>query len=107
MVSRVQFQLPGDLAHYVARKGSICVDGVSLTVNEVAGREFEVNVIPHTWDNTIFKYYRPGSEVHVEVDLVARYLERLMQPHQEGQDEEKITAAFLVDQGFLGPDEDA
>jgi riboflavin synthase len=62
----------------VARKGSICVDGVSLTVNGVDGRRFDVNLVPHTLEMTILGDYRPGTRVNLEVDIIARYLERLV-----------------------------
>jgi len=75
---RVEFEVPAELARYVARKGSICVDGVSLTVNGVAGRRFDVNLVPHTLGVTILGEYRPGSRVNLEVDIIARYLERLV-----------------------------
>ncbi len=68
---------PGELARYIARKGSIAVQGVSLTVNDVNGAEFEVNLIPHTMAVTSFRQLKPGSKVNLEVDLVARYVERL------------------------------
>ena len=75
----VQFtiQAPAELARYIAAKGSICVDGVSLTVNEVAGSVFDVNIVPHTLAGTTINACRPGSQVNLEVDLIARYLERL------------------------------
>jgi riboflavin synthase len=70
-------QAPQDLAKYIARKGSITVNGVSLTVNRVDGREFEINLIPHTIAVTNLKHFKPGSRVNLEVDLIARYIERL------------------------------
>jgi riboflavin synthase len=73
------FRAPDALARYLARKGSICVDGVSLTVNRVAGSEFEVNLIPHTLEVTTLGRLAPGGKVNLEVDLVARYLERLLE----------------------------
>jgi riboflavin synthase len=76
---RVEFEVPAGLARYVARKGSICVDGVSLTVNGVAGRRFDVNLVPHTLDLTILGDHRPGTRVNLEVDIIARYLERLLE----------------------------
>lgn len=76
--TRVTFRLPEGLVRYVARKGSLCVDGVSLTVNEVAGDRAGVNLVPHTLGHTIMSDYRPGTAVNLEVDLVARYLERLL-----------------------------
>ena len=74
---RLQFELPRDLARYVASKGSICIEGVSLTVNEVDGARFDVNVIPHTLDVTTLGALQPGARVNIEVDLIARYLQRL------------------------------
>lgn len=68
---------PQDLAKYIARKGSITVNGVSLTVNRVEGAEFEINLIPHTLTVTNLKNLKPGSRVNLEVDLIARYIERL------------------------------
>ena len=75
----VAIDLPAGLARYVARKGSIAVDGVSLTVNEIAGDRFRVNIVPHTRDATIIGDYRPGTPVNVEVDLLARYVERMLE----------------------------
>jgi riboflavin synthase len=77
---RFEFEVPGPLAKYIARKGSVCLDGVSLTVNEVAGRRFSVCLIPHTMVITTLGQLQPGDEVNLEVDLIARYLERLMDP---------------------------
>lgn len=74
---RLRVRVPRPLARYVAPKGSICVDGVSLTVNEVDGDEFGVNIIPHTLEQTTLGGLAPGSRVNIEVDLLARYLERL------------------------------
>ncbi len=74
----LQVKVPGPLARYVARKGSICIDGVSLTVNRVKGASFEVNLIPHTLKVTTLKRLRRGARVNLEIDLLARYLERLM-----------------------------
>ncbi len=74
----LRFSLPEALQRYVARKGSICIDGVSLTVNEVAGGTALVTLITHTLANTIMQHYRVGTRVNVEVDLVARYVERLL-----------------------------
>jgi len=74
----VEVRVPADLAKYVARKGSISVNGVSLTVNRVEADRFEVNLIPHTLAVTNLKDLRPGAQVNIEVDLLARYLERLL-----------------------------
>lgn len=70
-------ELPEALRRYVARKGSIAVDGVSLTVNAVSGRRFEVNIVPHTREATVISGYAPDTPVNIEVDIVARYVERL------------------------------
>jgi riboflavin synthase len=74
---RVQFEAPKPLARYIARKGSVCIDGVSLTVNEVEQARFSVNLIPHTLEVTTLNEYRSGTSVNLEVDIIARYLERL------------------------------
>ena len=72
------FRVPQELARYVARKGSITIDGVSLTVNRVEGALFEVFLIPHTLEVTTLSRLEPGSRVNLEVDLIARYVERLL-----------------------------
>ncbi len=74
---RVDFAVPPPLARYIARKGSVCIDGVSLTVNDVARTRFGVNLIPHTLEVTTLGACRAGTQVNVEVDIIARYLERL------------------------------
>jgi len=100
--TRVQFRAPDALARYIAAKGSITIDGTSLTVNGVDGATFDVNIIPHTWDMTRFSVYRVGSRVNLEVDLVARYLERLVlgkraaQPGHSGG----LSEDWLAEQGF-------
>ena len=76
---RYTFEVPEDLACFVAPKGSVALDGVSLTVNEVDGRRFGVNIIPHTQAVTTFGTYRPGSVVNMEIDMLARYVARLLQ----------------------------
>jgi riboflavin synthase len=74
----VAFRIPKDLGRYVAAKGSICIDGVSLTVNRVEGELFEVNLIPHTLEVTTLSRLAPGVRVNLEVDLIARYVERML-----------------------------
>lgn len=74
------FKVPQELARYLARKGSVCVDGVSLTVNRVEGNAFEVNLIPHTLQVTTLGRLQPGDKVNFEADLIARYVERLLSP---------------------------
>lgn len=75
---RMEFEVPAELARFVAPKGSICLDGVSLTVNEVRGARFDVNIIPHTFTVTSLGERRVGDAVNVEIDLIARYLDRLI-----------------------------
>ena len=74
---RFLFRAPSGLSRYIARKGSICIDGTSLTVNSIVDSDFEVNIIPKTMECTTFAAYTIGSVVNLEVDLIARYLERL------------------------------
>jgi riboflavin synthase len=75
---RMEFELPADLMRFVAPKGSICVNGVSLTVNQVEGLRFDVNIIPHTLKETTLSELRVEDEVNIEIDVVARYLDRLI-----------------------------
>ncbi len=75
---RLVVRAPAELAKYIARKGSVTVQGVSLTVNTVNGPEFEINLIPHTLQVTTLRHLKPGSRVNLEVDLLARYIERLL-----------------------------
>ena len=74
---RMAFRVPPELARYVARKGSVCIDGVSLTVNGVDGDRFDVNLVPHTLEVTTLGALGPGSPVNLEVDIIARYVERM------------------------------
>jgi riboflavin synthase len=76
---RYTFETPENLARFVAPKGSVALDGVSLTVNEVDGRRFGVNIIPHTQAVTTFGCYKPGDAVNMEIDMLARYVARLLQ----------------------------
>ena len=91
-----EVELPEEYARYVAAKGSVCIDGVSLTVNAVLGSIFTVNVIPHTTDVTIINDYSIGDKVNIEVDLIARYLERLLDKPNDGV----ITKEFLEINGY-------
>ena len=75
---RFRIRVPRELAKYIAHKGSITVDGTSLTINKVEGAEFELNIVPHTMTHTVMGDYKVGTKVNLEVDLVARYLERLL-----------------------------
>ena len=99
----VQFRIraPETLAKYIAEKGSVCVDGVSLTVNAIHGAEFEVNIVPHTLAETTLGTIKEDSEVNLEVDVVARYLERLMLGKLAAQSGSEITREFLAQHGFI------
>ncbi len=99
---RLQIHAPGELARYISRKGSICVDGASLTVNEVKCAVFDLNIVPHTLTETIIGDYKSGSRVNLEVDLIARYLERLiLGEHACDHDVSIITEEFLARHGFM------
>ena len=80
---RLVVRAPQKLAKYIATKGSITINGVSLTVNHVAGSEFDVNLIPHTLEATTLNELKAGSKVNLEIDLIARYVERMMQAEKE------------------------
>ena len=95
---RLVYEAPKEIAKYIAGKGSICIDGTSLTVNEVSGQKFFVNVIPHTQIETIIGDYKVGQSVNLEVDLIARYLERLLQGTDSS--EEGLNKKFLAKHGF-------
>jgi len=91
-----RFEVPIGLERYIAEKGSICIDGTSLTVNQAENNWFEVNIIPHTMQETIMKGYQVGTQVNLEVDLIARYLERLLPKQDSG-----ITRETLLQNGFI------
>ncbi|WP_299079434.1 riboflavin synthase [uncultured Paraglaciecola sp.] len=99
-------QAPDDLAKYLAEKGSITVDGVSLTVNQVDGAKFLLTLIPHSLQETIIGLYQVGTQVNLEVDVIARYLERLMlgdraAESSTGTAKKDISMAFLAENGYL------
>jgi riboflavin synthase len=99
---RLRIHAPGELARYIAHKGSICVDGTSLTVNEIKGAIFDLNIVPHTLTATIIGGYKAGTRVNLEVDLIARYLERLVLGEHAGDHEvNAITEEFLRRHGYL------
>ena len=99
---RFRLRAPDNLAKYIAHKGSICIDGVSLTVNAVDGAEFELNIVPHTLQETIMGHYAVGSKINLEVDVIARYLERLLLGDAAAKSEDAggITMNFLAENGF-------
>ncbi|VAW90251.1 Riboflavin synthase eubacterial/eukaryotic [hydrothermal vent metagenome] len=96
----IAFEVPPALSKYIASKGSICVDGVSLTTNVVSESSFEVNIIPHTQQHTIIGAYQQGTQVNIEVDVVARYLERLLQGGSV-KSTSNISRELLASQGFV------
>ena len=87
---QLMIRAPEELKHYIAMKGSVCIDGTSLTVNKIANTDFEINIVPHTQQQTVIKNYKPGTKVNLEVDLIARYLERLL-TKQGGESQTGIT----------------
>lgn len=98
---RFRFKAPDSLAKYIAEKGSICIDGISLTVNEVDGAVFSVNIVPHTLKETTLGSMATGAEVNLEVDILARYMERLMKGEAAAQCQGGISKELLQDSGFL------
>lgn len=76
---RLKFEVPQGLAKFIAPKGSVALDGISLTVNEVDGNQFGVNIIPHTWENTTLGERVEGAAVHLEIDMLARYMARMLE----------------------------
>ena len=102
---RFIIKAPDSLAKYIAEKGSICVDGISLTVNTVSGSEFELNIVPHTLQETTMGDYMPGRQVNLEADIIARYLERLLlgdkAADKSQQSPQSINETFLAEHGFL------
>ena len=99
---RIAVDMPSSLARYIAPKGSVTIDGVSLTVNSVDADSFHLNIVPHTADTTIISQYEVGHGVHIEVDMIARYLERLLQTKQESESSsEGISLEMLASAGFM------
>lgn len=98
---RLSFKLPNELAKYIAEKGSITINGVSLTVNTVNGALFSVNIVPHTLKETTLAGIKVGDMVNLEVDLLARYLERLLLGDKAAKPESTITETLLRDSGFI------
>jgi len=112
----MRFGAPTGLSRFIAEKGSICIDGISLTVNAVMDDSFEVNIVPHTLQVTTFSDFAEGRRVHLEIDIIARYLDRLMSSSRdvaqtptevslpvEQTNPDKITQEFLSTQGFSAP----
>jgi len=99
---RFTIEAPVELAKYIVHKGSITVDGISLTVNAVNGARFELNIVPHTLQETVMGNYQSGTGVNLEVDLIGRYVERLLLGDKAAESSSKstITEAFLAQAGF-------
>jgi riboflavin synthase len=98
---RLSFKAPDDLAKYIAEKGSITINGISLTVNAVNGALFSVNIVPHTLKETTLEDIKVGDKVNLEVDLLARYLERLLLGEAVAKPKSAITETLLRDSGFI------
>ena len=94
---RIAVDVPAEFGRYIAKKGSVCMDGVSLTVNAVSANTFSVNIIPHTVEVTTAKTYQVGDQVNIEVDMLARYLERML----TADDGNGITQDFLEANGYV------
>lgn len=99
---RFKFKAPDNLAKYIAEKGSICINGISLTINDVDGSVFSVNVVPHTLKETTLGDAVIGTQVNLEVDLLARYLERLIKGDAVAISHGSITEELLKKSGFFG-----
>ena len=98
---RMSFRLRRDLNRYLVAKGSVAIDGISLTVNEVSEEGFSIAVIPHTLEKTTLRRRRPGEIVNIEVDIFAKFVERLLTIPPQGDAEGKLTSQFLAKHGFL------
>ena len=97
---RLDIEVPAELRKYIAVKGSLCIDGTSLTVNSVNGRVVGLNIVPHTQERTVIRHYTKGSRVNLEVDLVARYLETLLL-NMDDKDRGKVNMELLMRTGFV------
>ncbi|SEG55229.1 riboflavin synthase [Vibrio hangzhouensis] len=93
-------QMPSELSKYVAEKGSITVDGISLTVNDIRKDAFKLTIVPHTSEETTIDHFQVGRRVNLEVDVLARYMERLLQAQTSSEPESRITMEFLQQNGF-------
>ena len=93
-------EIPSSISKYIAEKGSVTVDGISLTVNDLRKNAFKLTIVPHTSSETTINDFRVGCKVNLEVDVMARYLERLISAKQEGESESSLTMDFLQKHGF-------
>lgn len=96
---QIWVQAPTELNRYIAEKGSVTIDGISLTVNELSGSLFRLTIVPHTAEKTTLLHLKAGSQVHLEVDVLARYLERLLKA--DGAETAGVTYSLLQQRGFL------
>jgi riboflavin synthase len=97
---RLRIEVPKQLTKYIAPKGSICIDGISLTVNSIDGRIMGLNIVPHTQQRTVIQHYRNGHQVNLEVDVIARYLERLLL-NPDHKDNGGVSRTLLAESGFI------
>jgi len=93
--------MPEDLAQYIAEKGSVTIDGTSLTVNALKQDQFRLTIVPHTTAQTIIHHYQVGSKVNLEVDLIARYIERLLHTSEKNEPTSGVTHELLARSGFI------
>jgi len=98
---RYQIRAPKSLGRYIAAKGSICINGISLTVNQVDGDVFDFNIVPHTRQETTIRTFHVGTQVNLEVDLLARYIERMLTHDADMSQKTAITREKLAENGFL------
>src|SRR5262249_12995363 len=99
---RMRFSFPRHLARYIAMKGSIAIDGISLTVAGLGSDWFEVAIIPHTWRETTLRFFKAGDKVNLEVDVLAKYVERLLHGEEQetGSQGRKLTLEYLTGRGY-------
>jgi len=95
---QLHFSLPAEKSRYLVEKGSVTIDGISLTVNEVSQNGFSVNIIPHTFVNTTLEQIRTGDEVNIETDIIGKYVDRLLKPWKTGGD---LSMRTLAENGFF------
>jgi riboflavin synthase len=99
---RYRFEVDAGIQHYIAVKGSVTLDGTSLTVNGVDANRFDVNIVPHTQLKTVFQFYEAGTQVNIEVDIIARYLERLLQGRaSDDAAKQQQLVQTLIKSGFI------
>ena len=98
---RFTLKAPDELAKYIAQKGSICIDGISLTVNHVNGAQFDINIVPYTLSETTLNHATVGTQVNLEVDLLARYMERLMKGDAAAKPYSAVSMELLQNSGFI------